>query len=119
MDIPRRIPKAGFLVLAFFVLIAGGEFFRHIRQLENAPGGDLFLTISESCILLNPVPVQQKNQNSRLWRQFVTILAAALFLKSLFRLVIQKYAYCIHDNTSFFHTLVTSLFLGGRAPPVL
>ncbi|MDR2617490.1 MAG: hypothetical protein LBC62_01350 [Treponema sp.] len=119
MDMLRRIPIAGLLVLVLFVLISGGEFFRHIRQLENAPEGDLLLTISESCILLNQVPVQQKTQNSKLWRQFISILIAALFLQSLFRLVIQKYACCIHDKISFFHTLITSLFLGGRAPPVL
>jgi hypothetical protein len=50
------------------------------------------------------------------WRQFLALALCALLLKPLSKLRIRKY-YLTYFPQEFFHSLLISLLLGGRAPP--
>jgi hypothetical protein len=85
---------------------------------KNETSGSALL-ISESFLFYSQPLTKTRTQFHRLWRQFLALIVLALFLKACCKNALQKY--CLHHYfpREFFHGLLISFLLGGRAPPRL
>lgn len=80
-------------------------------------GGTAFF-VSENLLLCGRTPAQSRAQSHRLWRQVLSLVLFALFLMVFSGVRLREYY--LHNRVfqKFFHTLVNSFLLGGRAPPL-
>jgi hypothetical protein len=123
-----------FLILLPCILFGAlAEFARDIKEIDarssaglsgetaetsvsDEPGGTAFF-ISENPPLYSQPLTQSRVQLNRLWRQFLALIICALLLKSFSKVMLLKYCLHYYFPRVFFHSLLISLLLGGRAPP--
>jgi hypothetical protein len=103
-EFAREIKEAGILSSA----VSGGE--------TSESGGTTPL-ISENPLFYSQPLTQNRAQLHRLWRQFPALITCVLFLKACSKLTLRKYYLHNYFPQEFFHSLLISLLLGGRAPP--
>jgi hypothetical protein len=119
-----------FLLLILFPCVLSGamaEFGRDIRKIdsyssavsdgETSESCGTMLLISENLLLCNQPLAQNKVRLGKFWRQLLSLIVFALFLKAFSRVTLQKYYLHNYFPQKIFHLLVLSLLLGGRAPP--
>jgi hypothetical protein len=104
---------------------AFAEFERDIKYIDasastvsdpDASGGAA-LIISECYALYSRLLVETRTQINKTWRQCLSLIAFALFLKAVYKITIQDRYFRNSYRQRFSHTLVISFLLGGRAPP--
>jgi hypothetical protein len=100
----RTIQEAGFRSSA----VSGGE---------TPESGGTALLLSESLLFYSQPPVKNRGQFHKLWRQFLALIVCALFVEAFNKVTLRKYYLRHYFPKEFFHGLVVSLLLGGRAPP--
>jgi hypothetical protein len=103
------------------------EFAGDIREFDFPPSavlagktsesGGTTLFISESLLFRSQMPAQNRGPSNKLWRQFFSLIVLALLLTACGRIILLKHYLHNHFPRKFFHILVISLLLGGRAPP--
>jgi hypothetical protein len=116
------------LVLLPCVLFSAlAEFTRDIREIdflsfavsegEASDSGETPLLISGSFLSCIQPPAQNRGQGAKWWRQFLSLIVLALLLRAFNNIMLRKQYLHNYFPRKFFHTLVISLLLGGRAPP--
>jgi hypothetical protein len=117
-----------FLLLLPCVLFGSiTEFTRNIKDIDFLPSvvsaeepsesGGIALFISESLVLCGQPLAQHRSQSNRLWKQFLSLIVFVLSLNVFNKATLLKYYLQKYSSPKFFHTLIISLLLGGRAPP--
>jgi uncharacterized membrane protein YraQ (UPF0718 family) len=84
---------------------------------ETSESGGPALLISESFLFCGQPLIQTRARFNRIWRQFLCFIIFALFLKGFSKVMIGKYYLHNYFPKKFFHSLLISFLLGGRAPP--
>jgi hypothetical protein len=119
-----------FLLLALIPCLLFGAlaaFSRNIKDIEflssavsdgetTESGGTAFF-VSENLLLCGRTPAQSRTQSNRLWRQVLSFVLFVLFLMVFSSVMLREYYLHNYSARKFFHTLVNSFLLGGRAPP--
>jgi hypothetical protein len=72
---------------------------------------------SENILLCGQPLTQNRSPFNKFWRQLLSLISFALFLKTFSNVTFRKCYLHYYLPRKFFHTLVTSLLLSGRAPP--
>jgi hypothetical protein len=80
------------------------------------PGGTVPF-VSENIRLYSQPLTKNRGQPGKLWKQIFSLLLFALLLKPLNKVTRGKYSFQHYFPRKFFHSLLISLILGGRAPP--
>jgi hypothetical protein len=103
------------------------EFIRDIKEAdilssgisgeETSESGGTMPLVLESLLFYSQPPAQSRTQLHRLWRQFLLLIICGLSLKTCSKLTLRKYYLHNYFPQKFFHSLLISLLLGGRAPP--
>jgi hypothetical protein len=103
------------------------EFARDIKEIdfqfstalggETSESGGNLLLISESLLFYSQQLTQNRVQLNKFWRQFLALVMCVPFLKNFSKISLRKYYLHHYFPLKFFHGLVLSLLLGGRAPP--
>lgn len=117
----------------FPVLISGvlfsaaAEFSRNIKEIdllfsvvsegEASGSGGTALLVPESFLLRGQTPIQRRARPDRPWKQFLSPAVFMLFPGAFDKITMGKHCLYGHFSRVFFHLLVISLLLGGRAPP--
>jgi uncharacterized membrane protein YraQ (UPF0718 family) len=84
---------------------------------ESSESGGTTPLVSESLLFYSQPLTQTRAQLHKLWRQFLALILCALLLKFFNKLTLRKYYLHNYFPQEFFHNLLMSLLLGGRAPP--
>jgi hypothetical protein len=131
---PRGLCFLILLILLPCVLFGAlAEFARDIKEIDSRSSagisgetaetavsdesGGTALLISENLFLYSQPLTQSRVQLNKLWRQFLALIVCALLLKSFNKITLFKYYLHHYFPQLFFHSLLTSLLLGGRGPP--
>ncbi|MDR2094622.1 MAG: hypothetical protein LBP76_03785 [Treponema sp.] len=126
---PRGLYFLLFLVLRPCVLSGAlTEFVRDIKESgvlsspvsgeKTSESGGTTPLISENPLFYSQPLTQNRAQLHRLWRQFLALIICVLLLKAYSKLTLRKYYLHNYFPREFFHSLLISLLLGGRAPPL-
>jgi hypothetical protein len=116
------------LVLLPCVLFGAlADFTRDIREIdllsfavsggETSDSGETALLISGSLLSCIQPQAPNRGQTAKWWRQFLSLIVLVLFLRAFNKIMLRKQYLHNYFPRKFFHTLVISLLLGGRAPP--
>jgi hypothetical protein len=116
-----------FVLIPCVLFNASAEFSWNIKEFnllffavsegESSESGGIALPVSEGPPVCGRTAVQKRIRFDRLWKQFLSPAVFALLLKAFDKVTIQRYYLHHYFSRDFFHLLVISLFLGGRAPP--
>jgi hypothetical protein len=79
-------------------------------------GGTVFF-VSENLLAYGRTPAQGRTQSNRLWRQILSLIVFCLFTRMFSSVMLREDYLHNHSVRKFFHILVSSFLLGGRAPP--
>jgi hypothetical protein len=128
MKSPRNSRFLLLLVLIpciLFIVLA--EFARDIKKTEllsspvsggeTSESGETALFVSESFLLCSQPLTRNKTRLNKFGRQFLSLTVFALLPKTFSKVTLRKYHLHHYFPRDFFHILVISLFLSGRAPP--
>lgn len=114
--------------LVFYILFGvPAEFSRSIKEIdflsssvsggETSESGGIALFVSENLLLCGRPLIQNRAQSNRFWRQVLSFILFVLFFNAFSGVVLREYYLHNYFSRKFFHILLNSLLLGGRAPP--
>jgi hypothetical protein len=84
---------------------------------QTPESGGTVPLFSENLLLCGQPLTQNRSPLNKLWRQILSLIVFALLLKAFSKIALREYYLHNYFPRQFFHTLVTSLVLSGRAPP--
>jgi hypothetical protein len=120
-----------FLLLALIPCLLFGAlaaFSRNIKEIdfpssavsdgETSESGGTAFFVSEKFLFCGRTPAQSRSHSGRLWRQVLSLIVFSLFLRVFGSVMLREYYLHNYFVRKFFHILVNSFLLGGRAPPL-
>lgn len=78
---------------------------------------DFSLLLLSSCAPFYQV-VAQSDDDDKIWRTLLLLFIVFLFLSIFCKTLALKYSSCRCYKNDFIHSMLVSLLLGGRAPPI-
>jgi hypothetical protein len=125
MESPRNLRFL--LLIPCILFIFSAEFARNVKKAdflsatvsgeETSESGGTALFTSENPLLCSQMLNRNKTRLNKLWRQFLSFIIFALLVKPFGKITLQKHHPHNYFLQNFFHVLLISLLLGGRAPP--
>ena len=94
-----------------------GLFLFDYSGMENSESSIIMRFQTEGMVISGQSVLQGRTGGNRLWRYILSFVIFAFFIKAFSKIMFLEYFLPGNSGWKFFHNLVISFFLGGRAPP--
>ena len=107
-----------FVFFADFIQGRAGAFSLDNAGSETSGSSIVMRFQTEGMVICGQSVLQGRASGNRFWRYILFFVIFACFIKTADRIVLLEYYLPVNPGRRFFHNLLISFFLGGRAPPV-